>query len=31
MNNLKNWVLANKGVRFFLTYADNFAVGFFSK
>jgi histone acetyltransferase len=31
MNNLKNWVMEHKKVFYFLTYADNFALGFFRK
>ena len=31
MNKLKNWVIAEHNIRYFLTYADNFALGFFRK
>lgn len=31
MNHLKNYVIKNLGTRFFLTYADNFALGYFQK
>jgi len=30
MNNLKNFVI-KEGIRYFLTYADNFALGYFKK
>jgi len=30
MNNLKNYVM-KEGIRYFLTYADNFALGYFKK
>lgn len=31
MNHLKNFVIKDAGIRFFLTYADNFALGYFQK
>ena len=31
MNQMKNWVMKKHKVRYFLTYADNFALGFFRK